>query len=79
MILNKCDICGLEVKQHSLTTLYEDIQPKGIEHACTVCYKEIVTAKRKIEDALRPIQASWLKKIILKMKTVALRKQGGPS
>ena len=64
----ECDICGVEVKQYNLTTLYGQYQAEDIEDACEDCYKEIKTVINKIDRVMSPIKQSWAQKIILKIR-----------
>ena len=62
-----CDICKIEVGEYELSTLYEKYQPKGIEHMCKDCNKELGDAKFAMRKAVVALQDNWVRKIIKKM------------
>lgn len=69
----QCDICGLLTSEYKLKTLLQHLQIKEsphpeIEHICVECCEQITEAQRKIKTALSPIETSWMKQIILKLR-----------
>ena len=66
----KCDICGAIVPNHyELRELYDPIKPEGISDLCKGCLSEVVRAKLIVDEALEAVKSSWIKKIILKIKS----------
>ena len=65
----KCDICGLETSSdYELFNLDKQSSPNEIKHACSACFRTIKSADLRMEKILYSIKASWLKKVILKLK-----------
>jgi hypothetical protein len=62
-----CDICGVEVPQYHLNTLYDWYQQTGIEDVCDDCNKKIKDVINKIDDAIKPVKHHWVRDFIKKL------------
>lgn len=66
----KCDVCGEDFDRDTfqLTELLPEYQSDKIKDVFTDCYREVQSAMTKINDVLEEVRASWLRRVIQKMR-----------
>ena len=69
MRLEKCDICGREVKEkYKLTELYDSYKIVGVTDVCPECEEELSEIIARIGNAITGIKENWIRTVIKRMK-----------